>query len=123
MKRIIILSAVIALSILSVTAQEVSCTDLMDYVKQEGNRKATVSSVQLMHSSWLKEVEAYTIENTIVVIAEIKRDEWGINTKEYVFCGIPSSNWDAFYGGWNDRDKTFGERFRKYIFEYKCNCS
>jgi hypothetical protein len=123
MKRIFMLVSLTVLSMLSAKAQDVSCQDLMDFVKQNGYRKGTVNTYQLTNSSWLTEVEAYSIENTIVVIAEIKQDEWGINTKEYVFCGIPSSNWDAFYHGLYDRDKTFGERFRKYIFEYKCNCN
>lgn len=122
MKQIVTFISVMILSVLSVGAQEVSCSDLMEYVQQNGFRKGTINSYQLFNSSWLKEVEAYSIENVIVVIAEIKRDEWGINTKKYVFCGIPSSNWNAFYTGLYDTNTTFGERFRKYIFEYKCDC-
>lgn len=122
MKRILLFLSFCLLSLLPLQAQDVSCTDLMEFVQDKGYRKATVSSIQLMHSSWLKEVVAYSIENTIVVIAEIKRDEWGINTKKYVFCGIPSSNWDAFYLGLYDTNSTYGERFRKYVFDYKCDC-
>ncbi|MFT4761553.1 MAG: hypothetical protein ACI9XO_004560 [Paraglaciecola sp.] len=68
----------------------------MNYVKTEGYQKETVSSYQLMNSSWLKAVKAYSIDGTIAVIAEIKRDEWGISTEKYVFCGISSTNWNAF---------------------------
>lgn len=99
----------------------VTCKELMDYVIQNGTRKASVNQFQLIESSWLKDVTSYTIENTIVVIAEIK-DEYGFNTKKYIFCGIPSTNWDSFYYGYNDLDKTYGERFHKYIFNNKCNC-
>ena len=106
----------------SLLAQDVSCEDLMDYALDEGYRIGTVSSILLYNSSWLKEVEAYSISNTIVVIAEIKQDEYGFNTKKYIFCGIPKSNWDAFCYGLYDSDKTYGERFHKYIYDYKCEC-
>jgi hypothetical protein len=103
-------------------AQDVACDDLLKYVEKNGRLKGSVSQFQLIESSWLKEVKAYSIDNTIVVIAEIKRDDYGFNTKKYVFCGIPSSNWDSFYFGLTDLGKTFGERFQKYIFDYKCDC-
>ena len=103
-------------------AQDVSCKDLVKYVEDEGYVKATVTSIQLFNSSWLKEVKAYSINNTIVVIAEVKKDEWGFNTEKYIFCGIPSWNWDAFYYGLYDFGKTYGERFHKYIYNYKCDC-
>jgi hypothetical protein len=105
------------------SSQEVNCDDLIDYVKTKGYRKGTVSSISLINSDWLKEVEAYTIDNLIVVIAEIKKDEWGINTKKYIFCGIPDSNWSDFYYGMNDVGKTYGERFHKYIIDYQCKCN
>lgn len=95
----------------------------MDYVVKNGTLKGNVNYIQLMDSSWLKDVKAYTIENTIVVIAEIKVDEYGFNTKKYIFCGISRTNWDYFYNGFSDPGTTFGERFRKYIFDNKCNCS
>ena len=103
-------------------SQDVSCEYLMEYVKNNGKNKGSVSSYQLINSSWLKEVKAYSIENIIVVIAEIKKDEWGFNTKKYIFCGIPNINWDAFCFGMFDIDKTYGERFHKYIIDYKFNC-
>lgn len=103
-------------------AQSVSCEDLMRYVQQEGYNKGTVNTVQLISSSWLSEVKCYSIDNTLVVIAEIKRDQWGINKKKYVFCGVPSTKWDAFCFGYYDSGKTYGERFNKYIIDYQCNC-
>lgn len=103
-------------------AQEVSCTDLMEYVISEGYRKGTVSNIQLLNSSWLTEVKAYDINGSIAVIAEIKQDEWGFNTKKYIFCGISSTTWDAFYYGLYDYNTTYGERFHKYIIDYLCNC-
>lgn len=107
---------------LTTYSQNVSCEELIDYVRKDGYKKGTVSSTQLINSSWLKEVEAFEINNAIVVIAEIKKDEWGFSSKEYVFCGIPSSNWSAFYYGTYETGKTYGERFHKYIIDYVCNC-
>jgi hypothetical protein len=104
-------------------AQDVTCEELVKYVEDEGYVKGTVTSIQLFNSSWLKEVKAYSIDNTIVVIAEVKKDEWGFNTEKYAFCGIPSSNWDAFYSGLYDLGKTYGEKFHKYIYNYNCNCN
>ncbi|NJK98349.1 MAG: hypothetical protein HC905_28595, partial [Bacteroidales bacterium] len=49
--------------------QEVSCNELLNYVQQNGTLKGTVSSFQLSESKWLKSVTAYTIDNSIVVIA------------------------------------------------------
>ncbi|RXG29880.1 hypothetical protein [Leeuwenhoekiella marinoflava] len=103
-------------------AQDVACLDLLDYVKKNGYKKAEVSSYQLYDSSWLKKVTAYTIDNTILVVAEIKKDEYSIYTKEYIFCGIPSTSWDYFYYGLYDIGKSYGERFHKYIIKRQCNC-
>jgi len=101
---------------------QVSCEELIEYVEDEGYVKGTVSSIKLIDSSWLKEVKAYSIENTIVVIAKIKKDKWAINSKKYIFCGISSYNWNAFFYGLYDIGKTYGERFHKYIYDNKCKC-
>jgi hypothetical protein len=120
-KTIAILSAII-LGCIYINGQDVACTELMNYVVKNGTRSENVNQIQLMNSTWLKEVTKYSIDNTIAVIAEIKQDEFGIVTKKYIFCGIPSSNWSSFYFGFNDLDKTYGERFHKYIYDYKCEC-
>lgn len=105
-----------------IKGQDVKCDELVTYVERNGRYYQEVNEVQLMNSTWLKKVTAYSIDNKIVVVAEIKRDQWGINTKKYIFCGITSDMWTAFYMGINDLDKTYGERFQKYIFDNKCNC-
>lgn len=102
--------------------QEVKCDDLIDFVKGNGIRKGEVGYFELMKSSWLNQVKAYKIDNIIVVVAEIKTDQFGINTKEYVFCNISSWDWDAFYYGLYDSGSTYGERFNKYIMNYRCDC-
>lgn len=106
---------------ISLMAQDVSCNELIDYVKKEGRYIESVSAIQLLSSAWLREVEAYSIDNSIVVIAKIQQDQY--STKRYIFCGIPRSNWNNFYVGLNDLTKTYGERFNKYIMDYKCNCN
>ena len=102
-------------------AQEVSCTDLQDFIEDYGYEKASLSSYTL-NSSWLYKVTAYTYEYKIYVIAEIKTNQYSYSTNSYVFCGIPSQNWQYFqYGGYGDSN-SYGERFHKYIFNYQCNC-
>lgn len=45
-----------------------------------------------------------------------------IKQKRIFFCGIPIMNWSNFrFGGYGD-SKSYGERFHKYIIDYKCNC-
>ncbi|MEI6755354.1 MAG: hypothetical protein WCK78_19620 [Paludibacter sp.] len=105
---------------ISMVAQDVSCDELINYVKKEGHYIESVSALQLLNSEWLREVEAYSIDNTVVVIAKIQQNQY--STKRYIFCGIPRSNWNNFYVGLNDLTKTYGERFHKYIIDYNCNC-
>ncbi len=119
-KRFIIGLIGFFMSISIVSAQDVSCNELIDYVKKEGKYVGSVSVFQLLNSEWLKEVEAYSINNTIVVIAKIQVNQY--TTKKYIFCGIPKTNWDNFYVGLNDLTKSYGERFNKYIMDYTCNC-
>jgi len=122
-KRNILLPALFAIAFsFSIQAQDVSCRDLMDYVKANGYRKGEVNSMQLMQSSWLTNVTAWKVDGVIAVVAEIKRDEWGFNTDEYIFCGISTTNWDAFYWGTYDHGLTYGERFHKYVIDHRCNC-
>ena len=102
--------------------QEIKCNDLIDYVVKNGTYKDSVFPIQLINSDWLNKVEAYSIENKIIVIAEIKSKELFSKNKKYIFCGIPNENWNAFYVGLYDMDKSYGERFHKYIFDYKCEC-
>lgn len=122
MKKIIVLTVLcLSLSLISFS-QHVKCDELISYVEKEGQLKGTVSPIQLIESSWLSEVKAYDIENTIVVIASIKQDDFGITTKKYIFCGISEVDWNYFSYPLSDLNKTFGERFRKNIFNKKCNC-
>lgn len=122
MKKIVFIILVILISFDSALAQVTSCDQLIDYVNKNGSRKDRIDSA-LNESSWLKKVESFTIENSIVVIAELYTDEHYLNSKKYIFCNVPEMEWDAFN---NNRKlllaKSLGELFHEYIYEFKCNC-
>jgi len=102
-------------------AQTVSCNDLIQFLEKEGYHSGSVNAFE-MNSSWLRKVTAYTYDYKIYVVAEIKRNEYSIQTTKYVFCGVPSMNWQDFrFKGYRDSD-SYGERFHKYIMDYQCNC-
>ena len=103
-------------------SQTVRCTELIDYVKAEGRKVGEVSSLQLMSSSWLRQVTCYQVGDVLAVVAKIKSNDYDLYGKDYIFCGIPTSNWNAFKGNLYNIDTTYGERFHKYIFDYKCDC-
>ena len=103
-------------------AQEVSCPELMKYVKSKGFLKDfVVPAVTAHNSSWLIRITAYNIENTIAVIAKMKTNDYG-GSKEYVYCGIPQNNWFNFTSIMTSSDNSYGKRFHKYINPYKCDC-
>lgn len=102
-------------------SQEISCNDLLDFIVEKGYNKGTISNYTL-DSSWLYKVTAYEYDYKIYVVAEIKPNEYSYQTETYIFCGIPIMNWSNFrFGGYGD-SKSYGERFHKYIIDYKCNC-
>jgi hypothetical protein len=122
MKKIFLtLGLVISMSSLSYS-QEVKCNDLLDYIVEKGYKKTTLQSY-ILNSSWLYKVTAYSYDYKIYVVAEIKENEYSYKTNTYIFCGIPSMNWQNFqYGGYGD-PTSYGERFHKYILDYQCNCN
>lgn len=103
---------------LTFSKPQTSCEEIIRLAKSEGIRHGYVSSISLMNSEWLKNVEAYKIEGVIIVIATIK-NESSYFGKEYVFCGVPESNWTSFSYGYSG---SYGERFHQYIIDYQCNC-
>jgi hypothetical protein len=115
---LLLLSLIINLNSYS---QEVSCNDLLTFIKSEGFHKASLSSYTL-NSSWLQKVTAYSYDYKVYVVAEIKKDQYSYQTNTYIFCGIPSQNWTNFKNGGFYNSSTFGERFHKYIIDYQCNC-
>lgn len=120
MKKIALLFLVLFASI-SLMSQNVTCTDLKEFTKENGYYKSSISSYTL-DSEWLYKVTAYTYKYKTYVIAEIKTNEYSYTTTEYVFCNVPNQNWSNFnYGSYNDTN-SYGKRFHKYIMRYKCNC-
>jgi hypothetical protein len=123
MKKTLFILFTLICSSIATFSQNMSCEELMDYVEDEGYSEGTVGAFSLiMESSWLKEVKGYSVEGNIVIIAEIKTDDFGLSSKKYAFCGVPSSSWRSFKGTFTDSDMSYGEKFHKYIMDYKCNC-
>lgn len=121
MKKIgLIIMLIISINMFS---QQVSCNELINYVENNGTELSEVSTIQLLNSSWLNEVKQYKINDNYVVVAEIKKDNVGVLTKKYIFCGITKSDWEYFYDGLYDIGSTYGERFHKYILKKQCDCN
>jgi hypothetical protein len=107
---------------INITAQSVSCDELVDFIETKGMYSNSVSSYTL-DSSWLTKVTLYSYNMNYFVVANIKTNEYSYTSKPYIFCGIPYSNWQRFQtGSYGDTD-SYGERFHKYIFPYKCDCN
>lgn len=120
--KTIILTILLWLPLLDTKAQTVRCGDLLDFVVRNGYYKGEVNSLTLINSSWLKSVTAYQYKSSVFVVAEITTDKFGFSTKKYIFCGIPPRNWENFANGLVDFDLSYGEKFHKYIMDYKCDC-
>lgn len=119
MKKHIIL-ILLAISIKGYT-QEVSCSDLLEFIESEGWQSSSVSNY-IMQSDWLYKVTKYTYDYDNYIVAEIRENEYSYSTTKYIFCGVPNYNWTNFkIGGYGESD-SYGERFHQYIFDYKCNC-
>ena len=118
MKFIIILLVTLSLNS-KLNAQSVKCEDLMQFLVTYGEEDEIPS--YYLNSSWLYGVTAYTYNDVIYVVAEIKANEYSYNTNKYIFCGISTLDWMLFQLG-DSETFSFGERFHKYIINYKCNC-
>lgn len=99
----------------------VTCNEFFEYIIDKGYQYGKVSGYS-MDSEWLKTVTAYKFEGALYIVAEIKENEYSYSTKSYIFCGIPTYNWNKFKSGGYGDSNSYGERFHKYIFDYKCNC-
>lgn len=121
MKKILLI-IIFAFTFVGAKAQEVSCEDLKNFIESKGTQQVEVYSLTL-NSSWLQNVKLYKYDNKYYVIAAIKKNKYDIyNTKSYIFCNIPYSNWTSFHTFDLYGESTYGERFHKYIKDYICNC-
>lgn len=116
----LIFNLVLTITFTQIYSQDTSCAELIEYVERNVDEKEELTSNDLFLSDWLNGVKSYEVENSIVVVAEFRTGI--LQSKKYIFCGIPVSNWDHFYDGLNDILSSYGERFHKYIYDYKCNC-
>ncbi|MEL0643317.1 hypothetical protein V6251_02915 [Olleya sp. Ti.3.14] len=98
-----------------------ACDDLLSFIENNGYSKGSLSNYTL-DSDWLYQVKAYDYEYKIYVVAKIKKSEYSYQTNTYIFCGIPSTNWSNFKNGGYGDSNSYGERFHKYIIDYKCDC-
>ena len=104
---------------LFVTAQTVSCNDLVRYAKSKVNNPFTVNTVG---SSLLAKVEYYPVDyNSGLLIAYIKQNDYDYVGMPYIYCGINSRRWNEFK--FEGIVKSWGEAFHKYIKDYTCDCN
>src|SRR5690606_4486272 len=95
------------------TAQ-ISCSELTDYVKTEGDKLRTYCCFD---SEFLTNVDFYSldIDGDDYYFALVKIDYY----KEYIYC-VPYSTISNF-AMYAFTDQA-GEAFHSYIRDYKCNC-
>jgi hypothetical protein len=81
------------------------------------------SDHDLITSSWLYKVDGYEYEGIIFVIAQVKRKNSLLKELDtYIFCGISKDDWESFKDRFPYTILSIGEKFKKYIYDYKCNC-
>jgi len=98
------------------SAQEISCQKLYETITSQYDSESSVSCIG---SSLLAKATYYTLDDMGFVIAYIKENEYDINGKPYIFCGISSQRWSYFK---SDGIYSWGKSFHKYIRDYTCNC-
>ena len=119
-KIFVLLSVLLSMNLVSAECQSVSCTELKEFVVENGSKVGEVASYQTIYSDWLKSVQAYSYDNILFVVAQIKPNQYSLTFQSYIFCGIPMSNWNNFkiY----DMEPSWGKKLHKYIKDYTCNC-
>ena len=105
-----------------VNSQEVTCSELREFIEEKGWNDSSLNSYTL-ESSWLYKVTKYRYNFKNYIIAEIKTDEYSSTTRTYIFCDIPDYNWSGFKQGYYEDEDSYGKRFHKYIMDYQCNCN
>lgn len=120
MKKLFLAALCAMLASLSGTAQQkVTCNELMTYIKENAILRRDVTPHR--PSSWLNSVTMYDYRGTIYVIAflEVSAGKF----KPFIFCGVPYDNWDNFDWEIIDEELSLGQKFRKYIYKFKCDCN
>ena len=103
------------------TTYGISCNDLLETVEEHGYDEGSLSRFS-MGSQWLQIVTAYEYDGSIYVVATIKDNQYSYDARTYIWCDVPSMNWYSFKNGRYGDSDSYGERFHKYIIDYKCDC-
>jgi len=119
MKKILILSFLLAVIGYNIKAQNISCNELLQAVVTGADHYSEVNNMALISSSFLDEVDAYEYEGVLFVVAKFKPKSGQFYGSTYIFCGVSKSNWNSFKNGFSG---TYGERFHEYIRDYTCGC-
>jgi hypothetical protein len=103
---------------LEIQAQTMSCQEAMEIVSNNYDYR---DNVLPNGSTMLTRATYYTVEGAGYVVAYIKSNQYDLQGRPYIFCGISSQQWAKFksagmYGSW-------GESFHNYIINYTCNCN
>lgn len=115
MKLITPIVLAISLFSSSALAQDVYCSELIEYAESELGYGSTVSTYT---SEWIQKVKFYSYQGSYVAIAYIKESEYSWRYNKYIFCGISTYNKSMFSSSYS----SWGEGFHKYIMPHKCNC-
>ncbi len=120
--RKILMPVVIVMLFNTSFSQKPGCSELYNFIIENGYKKATIPGY-LMNSEWLANVTSYSYNYKLYVVAEIKESQYSSSTRSYIFCSVPNMNWTNFqYGGYGE-SASYGQRFHKYIMDYKCDCN
>lgn len=114
-KALFIILFIIGFNSISFT-QNMSSEELCEYIVD--NYRPT-EAVNCSNSSVLVKVHYYNIDNdnTGYVIAYIKKNNYDMHGKPYVYCSVPRNAWQYFKV---DGQSSWGSAFNKYITKYGC---
>lgn len=98
-------------------AQSMSCQELFDTVTKYYDNSDVVSTVG---STMLTKANFYNVQGTGFVVAYLKSNDYDLQGRPYIFCGISTQDWINFKN--EGRSGSWGESFHKYIRENTCNC-
>lgn len=103
---------------LGIKAQNMSCQEAMEIVSKNYDYRDNVVPIG---STMLAKATYYTVDGAGYVVAYMKSNQYDLQGRPYIFCGISSQQWAKFksagtYGSW-------GESFQNHIMNYTCNCN
>jgi hypothetical protein len=115
----ILIPLLVFISFHSISAQNISCSELSRVITKDYSRKEKVKPLM---SSMLAKATWYEYEGMGFVIAYLKENDYDLNGSPYIFCGISNQRWTKFKNN-GLFGSSYGKAFHKYIMEYTCNCN